>query len=244
MDPDSRGEVFAERAAAIKDPILKIIEEPTIDFVKACVMLAFYNLTAGKAGPGAGLTSVCVRFAYDLGLDAIDEDYHADEGDNHPVRAPEDVNGWVSNEELRRLWWAIYELDCAVCTFSCQPYGIERGGIKVFLPASDHHWFNNTPIGSSYLNLSSNEAWKSLQGSPNQSPRAWYLVTNYLKSCLADAARQSRRQTLESQADFETALACLKLSLPSEFQLRCLNLDDSNFGDGNWVISTNFMLLS
>lgn len=234
-----RGDVFAERAAAIKDPILKVVEEPTVDFVKGCVMLAFYNLTAGKAGPGAMLTSLCVRFAYDLGLDAIDEDDH-----DHLVVTPEDVNAWVSKEELRRLWWTIYELDCAVSTFSCQPYGIERGGIKTFLPVWDHHWFNGLPIGSAYLSQTSSEVWKSLQGSPNQSPRAWYLVTNYLKSCLADAARQSRRQTPENQAEFETALACLKLSLPTNFQLRCFNIDDSNFGDGNWIISTNFMILS
>ncbi|KAJ9617143.1 hypothetical protein H2200_000864 [Cladophialophora chaetospira] len=243
-DPLARGQAFAERAAAIKDLILKVVEEPSLEFVKGCVMLAFYDLTAGHAAPAALLTSVCVRFAYDLGLDAIDDDCELSEDGSSHDHATEDVETWVHKEELRRLWWSIYELDCAVSTFSQQPYGIERGTMKVFLPVSDHHWFDQLPLRSSHLIQSASETWKSLQGCKNQSPRAWYLVTNYLKSCLADAARHSKQHTPEKLTALEHALACHKLALPATFQLRSLSIEDKSFGDSNWIISTNFMLLS
>jgi hypothetical protein len=243
-NPGARGDVFAERAAAVKERILKMIEEPALDFVKGCVMLAFYNLTAGQAAAGSLLTSLCVRFAYDLGLDAIDDEFNTNEGAAYHDVPLEDANTWVHKEELCRLWWVIYELDCAVSTFSCQPYGVERGGIKVFLPASDHHWFNKLPLRSSFLIQTPSGIWKSLQTCENQNPRAWYLVTNFLKSCFADIARQPRRNTPEHQAELENALACLKLALPVDFQLRSFHMYDNNFGDGNWVISTHFMILS
>lgn len=240
----TRGDIFAHRAAAIKDPILAEIEEPPLDLVKACALLAFYNLTAGQTLPGALLTSLCVRFAYNLGLDEIDHEYDIDGSLCSQSTDVKDVDAWVQKEELRRLWWSIYELDCFVSTLSCQPYGIERGAIKVFLPVSDHHWFNRIPLRSSYLIQDPRETWKSLQGCQNQSPRAWYLVTNYLKSCFADTDRQARRNTIEAQMELENALVCLKHALPMEFQLRSLNIDESNFRTGNWIISTNFMILS
>lgn len=239
-----RGDVFAQRAAAIKDIILKAIEEPPLDFVKACALLAFYDLASGQTLPGALLTSLCVRFAYDLGLDEIDHEYDVNGSlCGQPVDF-EDVDAWVQKEEIRRLWWSIYELDCFVATLSCQPYGIERGAIKVFLPVSDHQWFNRIPLRSSFLIQDPSETWKSLKGCQNQSPRAWYLVTNYLKSCFADTDRQARRNTIEAQTELENALVCLKHALPPEFQLRTLNIDESNFRVGNWIISTNLMVLS
>ncbi|EXJ63277.1 uncharacterized protein A1O5_11598 [Cladophialophora psammophila CBS 110553] len=237
-DPVLRGEAFAERAAAIKDPIIKVIEEPSLEFVKGCALLAFYNICAGHAAPGSLLVSVCVRFAYDLGLNEIDEE------DQTNCGTEDGQDAWIQKEELRRLWWVIYELDCFVSTVSCQPYGIERGEIKVLLPVSDHHWFSGCPAGSSYLIQSPGTVWKSLEGSENQSPRAWYLVTNYLKSCFADTARQPKRNTPETQTALEMDLACLKHALPADFQLRSVNMAEHNFGDCNWIISTHFMILS
>ncbi|KIX97419.1 uncharacterized protein Z520_06871 [Fonsecaea multimorphosa CBS 102226] len=238
-DPIMRGDIFAERAAALKDLALKAIEEPSLELVKGCVLLAFYNICAGHAAPGSLLVSVCVRFAYDLGLNEIDEDDKVFSG-----AEGEDQDAWIRREELRRIWWVIYELDCFVSTLSCQPYGIERGEIRVLLPVPDHEWFNGLPVGSSHLIQSPGAVWTSLAGSKNQSPRAWYLVANYLKSCIADAARQSKRNTSDLQAALEMDVACLKHALPAGFQLREMNMNENNFGGSNWIVSTHFMILS
>jgi hypothetical protein len=243
--PLERGDVFAERAAVIKDPIIKNIDEPSLEFLKGCILLAFYNLTAGQVAAGSVLTSVCVHYAYDMGLNEIDEDQIDDEGGGTiNENDPQDIDAWISREELRRLWWIIWDMDTFVATLSCLPYGIARGEMKVFLPVSDYHWFAGIPVRSSVLMHTPANVWKSLRGSPNQFPRAWYLVANYLMSCIADAGRQPSRTSPETQAELESALCCLKLALPTEFQLRSLCLDQESFVEGNWIISIHLMILA
>ncbi|KIX02155.1 uncharacterized protein Z518_08094 [Rhinocladiella mackenziei CBS 650.93] len=241
--PPDRGDVFATRAATIKDGIIKTIDEPSLEFVKGLVILAFYHFAAGQLAPGSVLTSVCVRFAYDLSLDEVDEDQINDDGTLNDDSL-DDVDAWVRREELRRLWWSIWELDTFVATLSRQPYGIERGEMKVFLPVSDHQWVSRTPIRSSPVAYRPDTVWKSLQGSPNQAARAWFLVTNYLMSCIAHAGRQPSRISPDTRAGLESALCCLKLSLPTEFQLRSLYIGQKNFPEGNWIISTHLMILA
>lgn len=237
-----RGQVFANNAASIKDGIIKTIEEPTLEFLKGCILLAFYNISSGVLAAGSLLTSVCVRFAYDLRLDEVDDEQLLHDG----TYSREEVgysDAWVHKEELRRLWWCIWELDIFVATLSRQPYTIERGEMKVFLPVSDSQWFSGVPHMSALLDHEPLNLWRSLQGSPNQNPRAWYLVSNYLMSCIAVAGRQQSQVSVVKKAELENALCCLKLALPANFQLRSLYLDDKTFVNGNWIISTHLMII-
>lgn len=238
-----RGHVFANEAAVIKDSILKTIEEPTLEFVKGCTILAFYYVASGRLTAGSLLTSVCVRFAYDLGLDKVDEDQLLDDM-TYGGEGLGYSSAWVRKEELRRLWWCIWDLDTFVATLSRQPYGIERGGMKVFLPVSDQQWFSGVPMRSSLLDHEPLNLWRSLQGSPNQNPRAWYLVSNYLMSCIAVAGRKQSQVSSVKKAELESALCCLKLAFPASFQLRSLYLDDKTAIDGNWIISTHLMIIA
>lgn len=121
-----RGAIYANRASNMKDSSMKTIQESSIEFVKGCVMLAFYNLVEGQFGPGSILTSVCVRLMYDLSLDEIDEDQLDDEGNLISDPISETVESWLKKEERRRLWWSIWELDTFVSTISFQPFSIER----------------------------------------------------------------------------------------------------------------------
>ncbi len=242
-DPTTRGEVFAERAAVIKDPIIRTVEEPSLEFVKGCVLLSCHCLTAGQMSTGAILTSVCVRLAYNLGLNDIDGDQINEDGtvDENDL---DDSEAWVCKEELRRVWWAISDLDTFVSTILCQPFGIERRNMRVLLPVSDFLWFERLPTKSSVLLLQPSQTWRSLKGSPHQSGRAWYLVSNHLSSCIADAARLPSRTSSDQIDELESALSCLKLALPANFQLQDLHIDATNFADSNWIISTLLMILA
>lgn len=242
--PIDRGEVYSLRAAAIKDPIIKTIQEPTLEFLKGCVILAYYCVTAGQIGPGSVLTSICIRFAYDLSLDEIDEYQMNDDGSLNSENFDGNVASWVRKEELRRLWWSIWELDTFVATLSCQPYGVERGEMKVLLPVPNDNWYRGLPMRSAFINHQPEAVWKSLQGSPNQSARAWCLLANYLMSCIAFAGRKPSRSSTSTKPGLETAVCNFKLSLPVEFQLRSLFLDKNNFEEGNWIISTHLMIIA
>jgi len=241
-DPVTRGDTFAERAAVIKDPIIRTVEEPSLKFVKGCVLLSCHCLTAGQISTGAILTSVCVRLAYNLGLNDIDEDQINEDG-TVGENEFDDPEAWIRKEELRRVWWAISDLDTFVCTMLCQPYGIERRSMRVLLPVSDLLWFEGLPTKSSILLLQPSQTWKSLQNAPHQSARAWFLVSNHLSSCIADAARRPSRTSSDQVAELESALSCLKLALPANFQFKDLHIDATNFADSNWIISTHLMIL-
>jgi hypothetical protein len=242
-DPVVRGDVFAERAAVIKDPILRTVEEPSLEMMKGCVLLACYCLTAGRLPSGAVLTSACVRMAYNLGLNAIDEDQIRDDGtvDEIDLQSPED---WIHKEELRRLWWAITDLDTFVCTLSCQPYGVDRRRMRVLLPVSDTSWYEGVPMRSSALLFDSRQTWKTLHGLPHQSGRNWFLVSNHLIFCIAEAALQPSRLSEDQLTELESALSCLRLALPANFQLKTLFIDANNIAEGNWIISTHLMVLA
>lgn len=237
-----RGQTFASRAATIKDGIIKDIGEPSLEFVKGCVLLAFHYITSGEMAPGSLVVSVCVRFAYDLGYDQLD----ADQLDGNPSTEDDlgDSDAWAQKEELRRLWWAIWDLDTFVSTLSCYPYGINRSEIKVCLPVSDEQWLSGKPLRSPLLDPRPNIAWRALQGSPNQNPRAWYLIVNHLKCCMVAAGRHRCRLNLGMKSDLESALCCFKLALPPEFQLRALYMRDKSVSDAIWIISTHLMTLA
>jgi hypothetical protein len=239
-----RGEAYANRAASMKDSIIKTLQEPSVEFVKGCVILAFYNLVAGQIGPGSVLTSVCVRFAFDLALDEVDEDQMEEDGSLTSEAPDETPDSWLRKEEFRRLWWSIWELDTFVCTLSCQPYTIERSGMKVLLPAPDYNWLCGIPMRSAFIDHRPETVWKSLQGSPNQSARAWFLLANYLKSHIIWNARRPSQYATTTKRGLETALCNLKLSLPPDFHLRSLFLDWENYEQGNWIISTHLIIIT
>ncbi|OQV07842.1 Fungal specific transcription factor domain-containing protein isoform 2 [Cladophialophora immunda] len=233
-----RGDVFVDRAVTIKDEIMKTLEETSTEFLKACVLLASYYCTSGQLGQGSLLTSMCVRLAHDLALNRVDED---------PSELPDpfsDVDAWVRKEDLRRLWWAIFDLDTFVSTVVRQPYVIERREMQVHLPVADHQWFSGIPLISAVLDHQPAMVWKSLQGCPNQAPRAWYLVCNYLMSCIAVAARQTSQAPANTALELDSALCCLRLALPAEYQLQSLCIDKETYREHNWILCCHFMILS
>lgn len=243
VSPLTRGKLFADRAAVLYDSIMRAVQEPSTSLVKGIVFHAFYYLTGGHAIQGAVLTGICVRLAFDLGLDEVDTDLLNEDG-NLDKKDCGNVDEWIQREDLRRLWWIIYDLDTFVATISCRPYGIARQRMKVLLPVSDQHWFNGVPTISVTLLSSPGSTWKSLAGSPNQSARAWYILSNHLMSSLADVARRPSQVPMDTRAELESEVSCLKLALPDEFQLRLLHIDEDNFTEGHWIISTHLMILA
>jgi hypothetical protein len=166
-------------------------------------MLAFNYASAGLCGPASVLGSVLISFAYDLGFNNVDID--------EPTFDSSDVDAWVEKEEVRRLWWAIWELDTFLAVLSGKPYGIDRKQMRVCLPVSDQNWFSRTPVISAVLRDQPAVAWKTLQGVPNQDVRAWFLVAHYLLSHCAQ--HYPARSSYEQKEELERALACFKLAL-------------------------------
>lgn len=243
IPPKERGEHFAKQAQSIYAETATSQNEKsqTLEYLQGCLLLAFYHQTMGPSSFGWMLTGVCTRLAYDLGINTIDEDVCSQlDLDTPQWNSAED---WVLREELRRAWWCVWELDTFASTMSRRPYTIDRNLMQVLLPSSDEQWFAGEPVASAPMGTTCLTAWKSLQGSPNQDERAWFLVANFLMGLACDLAAQ-KEVSRQAKADMESALSCYALSLPERFRLtsNTLVFNDETFRASNWVIATNIIL--
>ena len=240
--PTERCEAFAQKAKSIvTEASAQEDRAPTLSYLHGCILLAFYHHTNSPSSFGWMLSGVCVRLAYDLGLNYVDEDLMgAVESDRSPWASPE---AWVEREEKRRAFWSVWELDAFPSTMSRRPYAIDRNTIQVLLPVSDEHWFALEPIESAFVGRTPATAWKSLQASPNQAERAWFLVANSLMALASDMAEQSGVLP-QAKEEMESVLSCFALSLPEQFRVT-LNppiFNGRTFVRSNWIMATNIML--
>lgn len=231
-DRDTRFRDAAHEAYAA----LRGIRDPNLTYLQGCILLAFHAYTVELNSPAWILTGVCVRIAYDLGLSEIDDDSSdAGQGERN-----------VALEEMRRAWWLTWELDTFGSCITRRPFAIDRHHFTVNLPIADADWFSEKFVKSAPLVTSLDQAWKSLQGSENQDPRAWFLITNHLLSMLFTHLQRKRKDFSEGISNLETAFNCLRLSLPSSFHIlrHRPGFEADNFADCNWIMGTHLILMT
>lgn len=228
-----RGHSFAEQARHIYAQT-EPTHTPSLTYLQGCILLAHYFYTSGPTSQGWILIGICVRLAYDLGLSDIDDDDWA-------PASPVDL---TAKEELRRAWWAVWELDTFASCVSRKPYAIDRMRIAVKLPVSDQAWFAGDEILSSELISTPGRSWRSLSGCRNQDERSWFLVANSFMATIHDRVQQRRDMTRDEKLTLENEVVCFKLALPPFLQLDPENLTftDKTFAKCNWIIGTHLML--
>lgn len=235
LTPSERGANFVSKARYLYDEARLTIEPSTLPYLQGCILLAFYMYTSGPCPRGWILTGVCVRMAYELGIHTMDAD--SEDGLLDPAK-------WSAEEELRRAWWLVWELDAFGSTISKRPYAIDRRRMVVKLPVSDDAWFSNTPVQSAVLRTKPAEAWKTLRDSENQDERAWFLVANYLLALSIDIAHSIREIPENEKQEVENAITCLALVLPRHFHLDQVVFSPLNSSRSNFVVSIHLMLMS
>ncbi|KAK7897436.1 hypothetical protein LTR67_005325 [Exophiala xenobiotica] len=240
--PNERGEVFAQKAKTIfADATSQEDRTPTLSYLQGCILLAFYHHTNSPSSFGWMLSGVCMRLAYDLGINYVDEDLIERATIDRPQWSS--AEDWVEREEKRRAFWSVWELDAFPSTMSRRPYAIDVNKIKALLPASDDHWFAAEPIPSAFVGSTPATAWKSLRGSPNQTERAWFLVANSLMLLASDLVEQ-KGVSQQTKEEMESVLSCFALSLPEHFRVTSNPpvFNEQTFPSSNWIMATNIML--
>jgi hypothetical protein len=212
------------------------METPTLQYLQGCVLLAFALYTSGLSAQGWILVGVCVRLAYELALFEIDDP-------DNPAGASGD---WVEVEEMRRAWWLVWELDTFGSSVCRKPFAVNRQQFMVKLPISDHLWFNEQPCSSSVLRTCPRQAWKSLKDCENQSERAWFLIANHLMATACDYYTRNRGVSAGEKFVLENDINCLRLSLPSHFNIvtGALCSNPTNSAENNWILGTHLFLTS
>ncbi|EAW15393.1 fungal specific transcription factor domain-containing protein [Aspergillus fischeri NRRL 181] len=206
-------------------------EEPPLCILQAFIVLSHCQLTEGVRGKSWRSLGTCVRLAYEMNLHLVDTETM--DGD-----VEVDAAQWCKDEEKRRAWWAVWEMDVFATTIRRTPTAIEWGQIETLLPVDDIYWFQNRPHGSCFFLKEPLCRWKTLQESGLQSAKAWYIVINSLMKDAQQissprgvykAARGHRdpprdsnshaqaRQNLEALGNL---VHCLALALPEHLRFR------------------------
>lgn len=146
-------------------------DQPPLCILQALIVATHCQLTRGVHGRAWRSLGLCVRLAYELNLHLVD----ALETDR---AGPEDPIQWRDNEEKRRAWWAIWEMDVFASTIRRTPTAMDWTQMEILLPVDDSDWFQDRPAPSSFLESDPSQRWKSTQEAGNQSPKAWFLIIN------------------------------------------------------------------
>ncbi|KAH3638273.1 hypothetical protein KXW27_006942 [Aspergillus fumigatus] len=112
---EHRGDQFAQRAKAIYEASLPRLKAPTLVYLQGLITLAFYLYATEPDSQGWLLIGTCARLAYALELDKLDEDSEAVQAQ---MGLPEE---WSMQEERRRAWWCIWELDAFAAAIAWNP---------------------------------------------------------------------------------------------------------------------------
>ncbi|KAJ5727480.1 hypothetical protein N7493_005300 [Penicillium malachiteum] len=229
LSPTDRGKAFSREAIQVYDSCRRVPGEPNLHLLQGSILLAFFFHTTGPSSRAWMLTGMVIRLAYELEIEKTDQV-------GRRILAAKD---WIQIEEIRRAWWLVWELDTFASLTCNRPYAIPREEVAVFLPISDENWFSGTFTASATLKASPEEAWKSLDGSENQNPRAWFLVANYLTSL----ALGSQSRIPQNQLTMDLSINCFRFALPKTFDPPFQTLINSEqIAERNWVICTYLTL--
>ncbi|KAE8336779.1 hypothetical protein BDV24DRAFT_167949 [Aspergillus arachidicola] len=213
---------------------------PPLCLIQALIVATHCRLTQGVRGKAWRSLGLCVSLIYESNLHCLDS------GKDPRVN---NVFQWQEDEEKRRAFWAIWEMDVFASTIRRTPTLIDWNHMEVLLPVDNMHWFAGQPSASCFMENDPNQRWKALQDSGNPSPKAWYLVINSLmkeaqivRDMQAVSSTENNRHhhqrhhhrtpyqyssrpasLIEGGSELETvanAVRCFSLALPSHLQYR------------------------
>ncbi|KAJ5138481.1 uncharacterized protein N7515_003329 [Penicillium bovifimosum] len=203
-------------------------EMPPLCVLQALIIATHCQLTRGVRGKAWRSLGLCVRLVYELSLHQLDSEISA---------RPTDTQQWQADEEKRRAFWAVFEMDIFASTIRQTPTAIDWAHMEVLLPVDNANWFQGQPAPSCFMDADKNQCWKALQDSGNQSPKAWFLVINSMMKVahyISDSQRlsamgnsghqQSSQRTTwveESRQKLEklgNAVRCFSLALPAHLR--------------------------
>ncbi|KAK5050512.1 hypothetical protein LTR84_003793 [Exophiala bonariae] len=178
--------------------IAEVGDDPfSLVLLQTMILNTLCLLVQGVRGRAWRLLGTCIRSAYELNLHLIDA--------GKPRGLIQSLNAaqWCVEEEWRRAWWAIWEMDVFASVIRRCPAGIDWHQNDTFLPVEDEQWYHGEPQPSCALELDITERWKSLVAVDSKSPRAWFIVIN---SLMKDAQIISSPMNIDkSSASFSSA---------------------------------------
>lgn len=202
----------------VEDAIAECADEPpSLCLVQVLILTTFNQLIQGVRGRAWRSLGLCVRMAYELGLHAVDagEPYR---------RGAEDVTRWCFDEERRRAWWAIWEMDAFASTIRRCPLGVDWAEMETCLPVRDNCWFERKFQRSCFFEAKPIERVRVLRECESESPAAWMVVaTALMREAHLLSKPKGRGKTGDAEervAVVSHALRCYSMALPDGLSYR------------------------
>lgn len=175
-DRHARAEFYFGKASDLIAECLRELRDdsPPLGLLQAIIITTSYEMVKAARGKAWRTLGTCIRLAYELRLHEVDATI-SQPGKKRPAMT---TKSWIMDEERRRVWWALWELDVFISTIDMLPVSIGDGHNATLLPVEDEAWFEGHQRESSFLEADPVRRWKELQQSGNQSGKAWYIVIN------------------------------------------------------------------
>lgn len=150
-------------------------DDPPIHLLQSLYLVTFQKLIHGVRGKTWRMLGDCIRIAFELRLNMIDAKAMNSEAEiNHIV----DSQGWIQDEEKRRIWWSLWEMDVFTCVIRRLPSAIDERFNFTYLPVSDNDWYKGNEAPSCFLVSNATERWREVSASGNRSPQTWFILIN------------------------------------------------------------------
>ena len=220
-----RGKGFAQLAnKLLQDKVSKDrtqcgpgdVDEQSIQMLQAAALLSYAEIGAGVSRRAHYMISMCARMSYDFGLHEVDRDEYRN---TCRIAATPVEDDWIKKEELRRLWWCIWDLDNFICTATCRPRMMRTYKCQTKLPVNDKDWFDGYKVPSTFLPGDLQRLTQSLKSSPLSSAMAYRIVSCHLLSTLVDVLdSESLDDISDSISAIEDCATAWKENLPKTFR--------------------------
>lgn len=142
---------------------------PPLCVLQTLILITHWLIIRGVRGKAWRYVGVCIRVLFEIGLNSIDTDRDSDSCEADPER-------WCRDEEGRRAYWAVWEMDQYTSHIKHLPITSDWTRDGVHLPAEDGRWLACRPQESCALALDLIDRCKNLQATGSKSTRAWYIV--------------------------------------------------------------------
>lgn len=208
---------------------------PPLCVLQALILTTHWMIIQGVRGRSWRYVGICIRVLFELRLHAIDADTEFESYATDPDR-------WCRDEEKRRAFWAVWEMDQYASHIKHLPITSDWTRDGVHLPAEDERWFAGHPQRSCALAPDLIDRCKNLKATGSRSGRAWYIVIASFNAVAYDivysrshSRRLARGQVSEIAHRWPTLFNTLQLSsilLPQElrFHGQCLDFGTQTMG--------------
>lgn len=129
-------------------------------------------MTHGVYGKACRSLGLCIQLAYESNLHVIDFELYPD----GLGQKPPDLSQWSQDEEARRAWWAIWEMDSYSSSIRRCPGSLRTSEVQTLLPVSDEMWFQNRHQNSVFLSSDIFNLINAMQETGNESPLGWLII--------------------------------------------------------------------